>query len=84
LRARDERRRAGLRVILRRLSERYGRPAPEKLDEAVDVAYTLTSFETFDMLAGPSRSPEDVAPVVRRIVWAALGLEDDLPSLQQK
>jgi hypothetical protein len=32
------------------------------------------SFEFFDMLAGPERSPDDVAPEVRRLARAALTL----------
>ena len=74
VRARDERRRQGLRVIIGRLIEKYGRPAPEAFDETVDVLYTLLSFESFDTLAGPTRSIEEVAPVVRQLAHAALGL----------
>jgi len=74
VRARDERRRHGLRVIAGRLVEKYGRPAPEAFDEAVDVLYTLLSFESFDTLAGPTRSIEEVTLVVRRLAHAALGL----------
>jgi AcrR family transcriptional regulator len=76
VRARDGWRRQGLRVIVQRLVEKYGRPAPEALDEAIDVLSTLISFECFDMLAGPNRSPVEVAPIVQRTAYAALGLED--------
>ncbi|MGH2353459.1 MAG: TetR/AcrR family transcriptional regulator [Chloroflexota bacterium] len=76
LRARDERRRQGLRVIVGRLAARYGRPAPEAIDETVDVLHMLTSFESFDSLAGATRSPEDVAPVVLRLARAVLGLDN--------
>ena len=75
VRARDERRRQGLRVIVGRLVEKYGRPAAEAFDETVDVLYTLLSFESFDTLAGPTRSIEEVAPVVRRLAHAALGID---------
>lgn len=75
LRARDERRRVGLRVILQRILERHRRPEQEKLDEAVDILFTLTSFETFDTLAGATRTPEDVVPVLWRIAGATLGLD---------
>src|SRR5579864_2358296 len=74
VRARDERRRQGLRVIIGRFVEKYGRPAPEAFDETVDVLYTLLSFESFDTLAGPTHSIEEVASVVRRLAHAALGL----------
>ncbi len=72
--ARDEWRREGLRVITRRLVEKYGQPAPEAYDEVVNILYTLLSFEYFDTLAGPTRSPEEVAPVVQQLAHAALGL----------
>ena len=75
VRAREERRRQGLRVIVGRLVAQYGRPPPEALDETVDVLYTLLSFESFDTLAGPTRSIEEVAPMVRRLAYAALGLD---------
>jgi hypothetical protein len=35
----------------------------------------LTSFETFDALAGSAKPPADVAPVVLRLVRGVLGLE---------
>jgi AcrR family transcriptional regulator len=73
VRARDERRREHLRVILGRLVEQ-GQLAAESADEAVDCLHTLTSFETFDNLAGVWRQPDEVVPVVQRIACAALGL----------
>jgi AcrR family transcriptional regulator len=73
--ARDERRREGLRVILQRLARTYGQPVPETLEETVDILYTLLSFETFDTLAGATRSLEEVAPVIDRLVRAALHLD---------
>jgi AcrR family transcriptional regulator len=74
VRARDARRRAGLELLTERLANRYGHPPPEALGEAVAVLHMLTSFETFDALAGPDRSPQDVAPLVYRLAVAALGL----------
>ena len=76
VRARDEWRRGGLRVIVRRLVEKYGRPAPAAFDEAVDVLYTLIGFECFDTLAGPTRNLEEIAPVVQQLVRSALGLAE--------
>ena len=72
IRARDERRRKGLGVLVGRLAEQHGRPAPEALDEVVNVLYTLISFEFFDTLAGPERSLEEVTPIVRRLARAAI------------
>jgi AcrR family transcriptional regulator len=73
--ARDERRREGLRVIVGRLTAAHGRPGPEALNETIDVLHTLTSFETFDALAGQGRSPEEVAALLQRLARAVLGLE---------
>jgi AcrR family transcriptional regulator len=74
VRARDARRRKGLELLAGRLADRYGHPPPAALAEAVAVLHMLTSFETFDALAGPDRSPQDVAPLVHRLAVAALGL----------
>jgi AcrR family transcriptional regulator len=74
VRARDARRRKGLELLAGRLADRYGHPAPDALGEAVVVLHMLTSFEAFDALAGPDRSPQDVAPLVHRLAVAALGL----------
>lgn len=74
VRARDEWRRKGLRVILGRLAEQYARLA-SSLDESVDMLYTLIGFECFDTLAGPTRSMEEVTPIIQRLASAALGLD---------
>ena len=76
IRARDERRRQGLRVIVQRLVEKHGRPAPEAVEEVVNVLYTLIGFECSDTLAGATRSIEEVTPIVRRLAHAALGLNE--------
>ncbi len=76
VRARDEWRRGGIRVIVGRLVEKYGRPAPAIFDEMVDVLYTLIGFECFDTLAGPTRNLEEIAPVVQQLARAALGLAE--------
>ncbi len=49
----------------------------EPLDEIVDVLFTLTSFETFDTLAGSTHSPEEVAPLVFRLAHVALTLNEE-------
>src|SRR5215472_6069991 len=63
IRARDERRRQGLTVLVARLGDRHGLES----DQVVDILYTLIAFEFFDTLAGPTRSLEDVVPVVSRL-----------------
>jgi AcrR family transcriptional regulator len=76
IRTRDEWRRQGLRVIVQRFAEKHGRPAPEALDEAINVLFTLIGFECFDTLAGPTRSIEEVAPMMQRLARAALGVDE--------
>ena len=76
IRTRDEWRRQGLRVIVQRFAEKHGRPAPEALDEAINVLFTLIGFECFDTLAGPTRSIEEIAPMMQRLARAALGLDE--------
>ena len=74
-RARQGRRREGLRVLVGRLLKRRGRPSLKAIVRGVDVLYALTSFEMFDTLAGDAGSPEQVTPVVQRLARAALGAE---------
>ncbi|MGH2586000.1 MAG: TetR/AcrR family transcriptional regulator [Dehalococcoidia bacterium] len=76
LRERDGWRRNGIRVVLGRLAGAYGRRAADAFDEAVDVAYTLGSFETFDTLAGATRDVEKITPIVQRLILDALGWGD--------
>jgi len=78
VRTRDEWRRQGIRVIVGRIVEKYARPTSEDFDETINVLYTLLSLESFDSLAGPARSIAEVAPVVRRLAHAALGLDAHL------
>jgi AcrR family transcriptional regulator len=74
LRARQEWRRTGLRRLVERLRERQRLPAVP--GETIDVLFMLTGFDTFDVLAGERRRPDDVTAVVLRLARAALGLKD--------
>jgi|SRR5215472_1373372 len=74
LTARQERRKLGSRNIVTMLSRRYGRPEPGELESTVQVLYSLTSFEFFDALAGADHSPEEVAPVVVKLMCTFIGL----------
>ncbi len=76
IRARDERRRQGVRVITQRLVEQQVLSPSTPHDEIVDVLFTLSSFETFDTLAGPARSLQEVASLVCRLARAALHLNN--------
>jgi hypothetical protein len=73
--ARDERRRMVLSAVLRRLREQLGRPDDAAFDATFDLLYTLTSFESFDSLAGPMRTPEEVVPLVSRLARLILGVD---------
>lgn len=75
LRGRDARRHEGIRILLQGLSEKYGRPDPDALGDAVNLVAALTSFGMFDHLAGRARTPDDVVPEITRLVFQALGLE---------
>jgi AcrR family transcriptional regulator len=70
-RARQERRREGLRVLIGRLAERQPLERP---DELIDVLHTLTSFQTFDALADQGRGLEQVIALLDRLARAILNL----------
>src|SRR5213082_936318 len=71
--ARNARRREVVRVLVERLGQRYGRPALAVGVQAGELLYALTSFGTFDMLAGPRRKLPDVAGEVLFLARAAVG-----------
>jgi AcrR family transcriptional regulator len=69
--ARNERRRFGIAELVRRIGKE--RKLAMSRDEAVNVMFVLMSFDTFDALAGPDRSPAEVIPTVRRLVRLVTG-----------
>ncbi len=72
---RDEWRRKGVRTLIGRVREQLGVPAPRKIDEAVDIVHTLTSFEVYESLTGTGRSTQDAVDIVRRLAFAHLGID---------
>jgi AcrR family transcriptional regulator len=72
IRARDERRSQGLRVLVGRIAEKYGYPSPDTFDETINILLTLTSFECCDMLTGPDRGIEAVAATVVKLARSTL------------
>ena len=70
--ARDQRRRTGLALLIERTARHPASTIAARSEDAVRVLHTLTSFETFDSLAG-SGNPTDVIPVVVELAGAALG-----------
>ena len=75
IRARDERRRKGLRVLVQRIVGEEDHGDPEALDEKITLLFALLSFECFEALAGPTRHLEEVVPLVCRLAHVVLGLE---------
>jgi AcrR family transcriptional regulator len=73
LRGRNERRRNGLRVIVQRYCRVY--PPLTSLQEsvAIDTLHMLTSFETFDALAGNERPLKEVVEIIRNMADHAIG-----------
>jgi hypothetical protein len=72
IRARDDRRRSGVRVLIERLHADQSAGTAHTPDEQSDLLFTLIGFECFDTLAGPDRTLDDVVPLVQRLARAAL------------
>ncbi len=73
LRDRNERRRNGVRVIVERYEHTYLTLSPIQKPMAIDTLHMLTSFETFDALAVPGRTLEDVVGMLRKLAYDAIG-----------
>jgi AcrR family transcriptional regulator len=69
--ARDQRRRQALTVLVSRLPASAGTAA----EQTVQVLYALTSFETFDTLAGPDQDLAQALPIVTRLAEAMLPIQ---------
>ena len=80
LQARQERRRNGATALVGRLTDERGVPTAEAAPDVIDVLFTLTSFETFDTLAGSAKVPEAVTPLVQHLARAAIGLPAGRPA----
>ena len=65
-----------MRVIVERLHEKYKLADYFQLNEVIEILHTLTGFETFDALAGTTRSPENIIPTVQKLILEVLGLDD--------
>jgi len=71
---RSGRRRHELEAILKRVRGQYGHPGFSKFSQALEIVYMLTSFETFDHLAGATRKPGEVGDAIKRLALAAVVL----------
>jgi AcrR family transcriptional regulator len=65
-------RRKGIRVLLERHAKQFGRPRPKEMEQATDLLYMLTSFSSYDTLAGTRRSSTQVAGMVQRLARQVL------------
>lgn len=74
VRERDERRRGGLRTIVGWLDKPHKKRPSRGDDRVIDVLHTLTSFETYDNLAGTTRSADEVVTLLHWLARAALEL----------
>lgn len=77
VRPKNQRRRAGLE----RLLAKFGTPKQSSIatSELVNTLDVLMNFNTFDALAGPTRTPMAVVPHVQRMVRAMLGIATSPP-----
>jgi AcrR family transcriptional regulator len=72
LEERYEWRGSGVRMLLERLAKQTGRPNARERDDVADLLYMLTSFSTYDTLAGPGRTREQVTILLRRLARQVL------------
>jgi AcrR family transcriptional regulator len=77
VRARDQRRRDHLRAIVGSMAKPNEPVDAAAAAELVDVLHTLTSFETFDALAGETHGVDEVAALIQRLARAILLRADE-------
>jgi AcrR family transcriptional regulator len=77
LELRQEMRRRGVTTLVIRLTAQLGIPPADLQGDVIDLLFAVTSFETFDVLAGEDKTPEAVVPLVRHLARAALSLPAD-------
>src|SRR5579859_4904193 len=73
LRVRQEWRRRGAATLITRLTTELGAPPATRQRDATDLLFTVTSFETFDTLAGAG-TPQAAVSLIQHLAHAALTL----------
>ena len=73
LKARNERRRKGLDVVLKRYEQMYTPRPPADRPVTLDTLHMITSFETFDVLAVPGRGFDEVVEILIKMANHAIG-----------
>ncbi len=69
---RKERRRVALAELVKRLGKQKDtRVSPT---EMVNVLCVLLSFENFNAIAGPDRTPEQIVPTMQKLARGIVGL----------
>src|ERR1043166_1121971 len=82
MQSRHSRRRHVLEALVLRVGDEH-RPAVPR-DELVNTADVLVGFPTFNALAGPSRTPSDVVPLVQQLMRGLLGLAQPVEAAKGK
>ena len=82
MRKRNERRRRGVETLVQRLGKQHRPLVPAA--ELVTVLDVLLSFNTFDVIAGPARTPDAVVPVMQRLIRGVAGITDTGKPIRSK
>ncbi len=77
LQTRQEWRRQGVTELASRFTGQPGGPPAELAPQIIGMLFTLTSFETFDTLAGQDQTPATVVPLVQHLARAAVTLASE-------
>jgi AcrR family transcriptional regulator len=72
LEARQEWRRRGADTLVSRLAGQDDGPPADRAADMIDMLFAVTSFEAFDTLAGPDRTPASIIPLVQHLARAAV------------
>jgi AcrR family transcriptional regulator len=75
LRARNERRRQGLKVVVDLYSHKYLPFTPVEEPIVIDSLHMITSFETFDALAVSGRKFEEVVEILKKMANGVVGFQ---------
>lgn len=72
IRKRNERRRRAIETLVQRLGKEHRPSVPDA--ELVTVLDVLLSFNTFDVIAGKDRTPEQIVPTMQGLIRGVVGL----------
>ncbi len=75
-RGRDAWQREGLQVLVKRIRTQYGKPAADEEPAVIDLLHALLSPESYEKLAGQTRTPEEVAGLLKHAARRLLGIDE--------